>query len=186
MKFPKYIHTVRINITSSQTSRLVSSVWFTGYIQQTWIRGYLPSERKGGKEFLKKKKCVLIRIPVFHMAWMVSVKLWEVFFLFLLFSCWGMSDSVTPWTVDRQAPLSMGFPRQEYWTDLSFPSLDPGIEPVCPASPVLAGRFFTTESPWKVCWDLNSGNPLCWNFNWKSFSQSTAYYLLSWKQLIAI
>ena len=52
----------------------------------------------------------------------------------------------TPWTVARQAPLSMGFPRREYWSGLPFPSpgdlLDPGIQP---ASPSLAGGFFTTE-----------------------------------------
>ena len=39
-----------------------------------------------------------------------------------------------PWTVAHQAPLSMGFPRQEYWSELPFHSLgdlpDPGIEPV--------------------------------------------------------
>ena len=50
----------------------------------------------------------------------------------------------------HQAPLSMGFPRQEYWTGLLFSSPgdfpNPGIEPV---SPVLAGRFFTTELPGK-------------------------------------
>ena len=44
-----------------------------------------------------------------------------------------------------QAPLSIGFPRQEYWSGLPFPSPedlpDPRIEPECPA---LAGRFFTT------------------------------------------
>ena len=45
-----------------------------------------------------------------------------------------MSDSfVTPWTVAHQAPLSMEFPRQEYWNGLLFPSPgdrpDPGIEP---------------------------------------------------------
>ena len=43
-----------------------------------------------------------------------------------------MSDSVTPWTVAHQAPLSMGFSRQEYWNDLPFPTpgdlSDPGIE----------------------------------------------------------
>ena len=33
-----------------------------------------------------------------------------------------MSDSATPWTVAHQAPLSMGFPRQEYWSGLPFPS----------------------------------------------------------------
>ena len=55
-----------------------------------------------------------------------------------------------PWTVAHQAPLSMGFLRQEYLSELSFPSpgdvSDPGIEP---ASPALAGRFFTTEPPGK-------------------------------------
>ena len=44
---------------------------------------------------------------------------------------------VTPWTVARQAPLSMGFPRQEYWNGLPFPPPgdlpDPGIETVSPA-----------------------------------------------------
>ena len=42
---------------------------------------------------------------------------------------------VTPWTVTLQAPLSMGFTRQEYWSGLSFPSPGdlPGIKPVSPA-----------------------------------------------------
>ena len=49
-----------------------------------------------------------------------------------------VSDSfVTPWTVAHQAPLSMGFPRQDYWSGLPFPSPgdlpNPGIEPVSPA-----------------------------------------------------
>ena len=48
-----------------------------------------------------------------------------------------MSDSfVTLWTLARQAPLSMGLPRQEYWSGLPFPSLgdlsNPGIEPGFP------------------------------------------------------
>ena len=49
----------------------------------------------------------------------------------------------------HQAPLSMGFPRQEYWSGLPFPTPgdlpDPGIESASPASPALAGGFFTTE-----------------------------------------
>ena len=62
-----------------------------------------------------------------------------------------MSDSlVVPWTVACQAPLSMGFPRQEHWSGLSFPPPgdlpDPGIEPLSLMSPALAGRFFSTES----------------------------------------
>ena len=50
------------------------------------------------------------------------------------------------WTVARQAPLSMGFSSQEYWSGLPFPSPgdfpDPGIEPRSLASPALAGGFF--------------------------------------------
>ena len=58
----------------------------------------------------------------------------------------------TPWTVARQASLSMGFSRQEYWSGLPFPPPgnlpSPGIE--SPASPPLAGRFFTTASAEKL------------------------------------
>ena len=56
---------------------------------------------------------------------------------------------LTPWTVAHQAPLSVGFSRQEYWSELSFPPPadlpDPEIELVSLASPALAGGFFTTE-----------------------------------------
>ena len=54
----------------------------------------------------------------------------------------------TPWTVARQAPLSMGFSRQEYWSGLPCPPSgdlpDPGIEPASLTSSALAGGFFTT------------------------------------------
>ena len=56
----------------------------------------------------------------------------------------------TPWTVAYQAPLSMGFSRQEYWSGLPFPSpgdlLNPGIEPRCPA---LQTDTLPSESPGK-------------------------------------
>ena len=56
-----------------------------------------------------------------------------------------------PWIVANQAPLSMGFHRQKYWSALLFSSPgdlpDPGIEPECPASAALAGWFLTTEQP---------------------------------------
>ena len=62
-----------------------------------------------------------------------------------------LSSFVTPWTVACQAPLSMGLPRQEYWSRLPFPSAgdlpNPGIDP---ASPALADKFFTTEPPGKL------------------------------------
>ena len=64
---------------------------------------------------------------------------------------------MTPWTADRQAPLSMAFSRQEYWSglpgpppgDLHNPGI-PGIEPMSHKSPSLAGGFFTT-------WEALSG-----------------------------
>ena len=59
----------------------------------------------------------------------------------------------TPGTVAHQAPLSLEFPRQEYWSRLPFPLLgdlpDPGIKLATLAFPVLAGRFFTTAPPGK-------------------------------------
>ena len=67
--------------------------------------------------------------------------------LMLLLSCWAGSNSfVTPWTVGCQALLSMGFPRQDYWSRLPFPSPgdlpDPEMEP---KSPALAAGVFTAE-----------------------------------------
>ena len=59
----------------------------------------------------------------------------------------------TPWTVARQAPLSVGFSRQEYWSGLPCPlpgdPPDPGIKPESLKSPASAGRFFTTMATWE-------------------------------------
>ena len=56
----------------------------------------------------------------------------------------------TPWTVARQAPLSLGFPRQEYWSGLAFPSPEDFPDPwIKPLSLVLVCRFFTTKPPVK-------------------------------------
>ena len=70
------------------------------------------------------------------------------FFLELLFS--HVLLFVTLWTVAHQAPLSIAFPRQEFWIGLPFPSpgdlSHPEIEPT---SLALTGRFFTTEPPGK-------------------------------------
>ena len=74
-----------------------------------------------------------------------------------LFPCGGLvaklSDSfVTSWTVVHKAPLSIGFPRQEYWSGLPFPSPgdipDPGIEPQVSC---IAGRFFTDWITREAC-----------------------------------
>ena len=60
----------------------------------------------------------------------------------------------TLWTVPHEAPLSMGFPKQEHWSGLPFPS--PGdfpdleIEHASLASPALAGNFFTISTTWEA------------------------------------
>ena len=64
-----------------------------------------------------------------------------------------VSNFLQPWTVAHQAPLSVGFSRQEYWSGLPFPPPEdfpsPGVEPVFPAAPMLAGELFTTAPPGK-------------------------------------
>ena len=65
-----------------------------------------------------------------------------------------LSDSLILWTVAHQAPLSMGFCRQEYWSELPFPPPgdlpNPGIEPTSLMSPAFSGRFFTTSTAWEA------------------------------------
>ena len=57
---------------------------------------------------------------------------------------------VTPWTIALQAPLSMGFPRQEYWSELPFPSPrdlpNPGFQPM---TPTLQVESLPSEPPRK-------------------------------------
>ena len=65
-----------------------------------------------------------------------------------------VSTLATPWTVAHQAPLSMGFSRQEYWSGLPCPSPEdlpnPGIEAVTLKFPALAGLFLTTNATWET------------------------------------
>ena len=106
----------------------------------------------------------------------------------------------TPWTVACQAPLSMGLPRQEYWSGLPFLSPrdlpDPGIKP---ASPAWASGIFTTETSgkhligkWmpvygnKRWWELrNVCAPGCSHFNLSVTQRQQMWqleYLLSFQQ----
>ena len=59
----------------------------------------------------------------------------------------------TLWIVAHQAPLSVRFSRQEYWSGLPFPAPGdlphPGIEPASLTSPALAGKFLTTSATWE-------------------------------------
>ena len=81
---------------------------------------------------------------------------------------------VTPWTVAHQAPLSMGFSRQEYWSRLPFPPpgdlLHPGIETASPVSPALAGGFFITVPPRKP---FEKSRVWCINYTFSSTNIKT-------------
>ena len=80
--------------------------------------------------------------------------MYSYMFIYVLshFSC--VQLFATPWTIARQASLSVGFPRQEYWSELPFPPPgdlpDPGICLVSLSFPELADGFFTTSATWEV------------------------------------
>ena len=99
---------------------------------------------------------------------------------------------VTPWTIARQAPLSMGFPRQEYWSGLPFFSPgdlpDPGVEPMFPA---LAGGYFTIWATreaqlctWGRCiggkWARKLSSVKFW-FSWCGILNPLLYLASGWK-----
>ena len=71
-------------------------------------------------------------------------------------ACWHLIHVwffATLWTAASQAPLSMGFSMQEYWSGLSCPppgDLNPGIKPASLMSPALADGFFTTSAIWEA------------------------------------
>ena len=69
-------------------------------------------------------------------------------------SCFSRVQLCDPMEIAHQAPLSMEFSRQEYWSELLFPPAgdlpDPGIEPVSLMSPALASGFFTTSATWEA------------------------------------
>ena len=69
-----------------------------------------------------------------------------------VFSC--VQLFLIPWIIVHQAPMSMDFSRQEYWSGLPFSTPrdlpDPGVEPASLMSPALKGRFFTNEATWEA------------------------------------
>ena len=76
----------------------------------------------------------------------------------------------TLWTVALQAPLSMGFSRQEHWSGLPCPPPgdlpDPGVKPTSLTSPALAGGFFTISATWEallhsVCYTKQLNSSCC-------------------------
>ena len=68
----------------------------------------------------------------------------------------------TPWTVGCPAPLSMGFPRQEYWSGLPCPPpgnlLHPGIEPMSPEAPALQAESILLSHWWSPVYRISWGN----------------------------
>ena len=91
-----------------------------------------------------------------------------------------VSTSLWPLDQARQAPLSIEFSWQEYWSELPFPSPrdlpDSGIKPTSLASPALAGRFFITEPPGKSFFtevNLNSRIYLFKTFLWTYYVPNT-------------
>ena len=94
--------------------------------------------------------------------------------------CLVAKSCLTPWTMAHQAPVSMAFSRQEYWSGLPFPSPgalpDPGAEP---ASSALAGRFFTVQPPGKPnCLVTVYYNSI--SLSWSSASFWTHVYSSVW------
>ena len=88
---------------------------------------------------------------------------------------------VTPWTVAHQAPLSIGFSRQEYQSGLPFPPPgdlpNPGIKPRSLISPALVGGFFTTSATWEAC--LDNLQNLSWQIYVNEYLILSACWFLS-------
>ena len=110
------------------------------------------------KYYLKLNHVAHLKV-LFYACKHFSISLEVVFFYLLVFSRSVVFDSLaTPWTVARQAPLSVGFPKQEHWTELSFPSPgdlpDPGIKPKSPASLLHCRQSILT---WRIPWTEEPG-----------------------------
>ena len=110
--------------------------------------------------------------PMLGIIWASWISMCIV--VLLLVSHSVMSDSVTSWTAAHQAPLSMGFSRQEYWNGLPFPSPgdlpNPGIKPWSPALQVDSWPSEPVGKPKYV-----------YSFNqiWKSFGHYFLKHFLS-------
>ena len=94
----------------------------------------------------------------------------------LLQSCPTLWDP--PRTVAHQAPLSMGYSRQEYWSRLPFPSRGDlphrGIEPTSLMSPALAGRLFITSATWEAPERIKKG--VSGVFHWSAISMKSVHH----------
>ena len=121
--------------------RRACTLWVTIPINSRWYPQGFGQVRRGCSWYTSAlgRRGTEARIPHIH-SWMNLSCVWLL---------------ASPWTVAREAPLSTGFSRQEYWSGLPFPPPgdlpNPGIELATLEVPALEGKFFTTEPP---------GNPL--------------------------
>ena len=97
------------------------------------------------------------KIKLFLCLFSVSCVIFQKEFSFLpcvLSRCSHVQLFLTLWSIAHQAPLAMGFSKQEYWSGLPFSPPEalpnPGIEPTSLVSPALAGRFFIIVPPGKL------------------------------------
>ena len=138
-----------------------------GHVELTWaFFSFLQTYQKVGKITSRGKRSTLSSkgrcISLNKGQWMAAPSVMEV----LENPCPGdqyvpshfshIQLFVTLRTLARQAPLSTGFSRQEYWSGLPWPPPgncpNPGIKPVSLTSPALAGGFFITSSTWEAQW----------------------------------
>ena len=109
----------------------------------------------------------------------ISVEFFSLLIVLCMLSCLShIWLFVTLWTVAHQAPLSIGFSRQGYWSGLPYTPpgdlLDPGIEPKSLTLPALADRFFTTSATWEAhSFIIQLQN--IWLKNWRSESHSVMF-----------
>ena len=123
-----------------------------------WVA--MPSSRGSSQSRDRTKSLVFSAsqvdsLPLSHWGRLHDIIMMDTCHYACLLRCFcGVWLFVTLWTVARQAPLSMGFSRQEYGKGLPCPPPedlpDPGIEPESPKSPALAGRFLTTSTTWEA------------------------------------
>ena len=135
-----FYDSIHITLWRRQNRRAQSLI--SGY-QGVWVEGRSWQERSTGELWGMIKYSILI---VGVITWLyMFFKTHRIVHLKMVkierFSHSVVSDSVDPWPVACQDPLSMGFPRQEYWSELPFPSPvnlpKPGIEPMSPALRIL-------------------------------------------------
>ena len=87
---------------------------------------------------------------------------WSHIRLVCMLSCFSCGQLFAiPWTIARQAPLLMGFSREEYWSELPCPPPgdfpDPGTKPTSLKPPALAGGFFITSATWETPYLIGVG-----------------------------